>query len=365
MRRTALVLVSLLLFTSNTYAKEVWLSVVGSVTGSSVFRTDTRIVNPSLTKDISIDAYFLVNGNQTNATPQKKTITVTKRQMLVLDDVVSALFNTSGLGAIRLVSADDFIATTRIYADKGSAGTLGQFVPGQDISAAKKSGAILQLRNSGPTFHTNIGAVNPNNAPATVVWRLYDKNNALVGSGKTETMPPMSVISPQTLAAYLNAGSADLSEAWVSYSSDQPILAYGTVSDDRTADPTLIPASEDSGAAQTVTPPTQAKVFDVTLHSFNITISPSPSSLKVGDQVTLHIHGNDTNHGFQLNSPTSKVIIEGFLVDPGTTVDRSFTVTEEGTFTYFCINNSCGTGHNSMFGTFSVGTTDDDPYRGY
>ena len=334
MRRMPLVLVSLLIFASNAYAKEVWLSVVGSVTGSSVFRTDTRILNPSTTKDISIDAYFLINGNQTNANPQKVTITVPKRQMRVLDDVVSALFNASGLGAIRLVSTDDFVTTTRIYADKGSVGTLGQFVPGLDISAAKKSGAILQLRNSGTTFHTNIGAVNPNNAAATVVWRLYDKNNALVGTGRTDTMPPMSVISPQTMASYFNAGSADLSESWVSYSSDQPIFAYGTVSDDRTADPTLIPASEDSGV-QTVTQPT-GKVFDVTLHSFSITFNPTPNALALGDVVNLHIHGNDTNHGFQITSPTGKVVVDGILVDPGTTVDRTFTVTEEGTFSYFC-----------------------------
>jgi plastocyanin len=364
MRRTALVLVSLLTFASNAFAKEVWLSVVGSVNGSSVFRTDTRILNPSTTKDISIDAYFFINGNQTNATPQKKTITVTKRQMLVLDDVVSALFTTSGLGAIRLVSDDDFIATTRIYADKGASGTLGQFVPGLDISFAKKTGAILQLRNSGPTFHTNIGAVNPTSATANIVWRLYDKNNALVGSGKNETMPPFSVISPQVMANYFNAGSADLSEAWVSFSSDQPIFAYGTVSDDRTADPTLIPASEDSGMAA-LTQPT-AKAFDVTLRTSTITFNPLPSNLKLGDTVLLHIHGNDTNHGFQLVSPTSKVVIEGFLVDPGTTADRTFTVTEEGTFSYFCINTSCSTGHNQMFGSFVVGKdTGDDPGHGY
>jgi plastocyanin len=363
MRRTALVLVSLLIFASNAFSKEVWLSVVGSVNGSSVFRTDTRILNPSGTKDISIDAYFFVNGNQANATPQKKTITVTKRQMLVLDDVVSALFTTSGLGAIRLVSDDNFIATTRIYADKGTSGTLGQFVPGLDITSAKKTGAILQLKNAGTTFHTNIGAVNPNNATANVTWLLYDKNNNVVGSGKTETMPPMSVISPQSMAAYLNAGSADLSESWVSFSSDQPIFAYGTVSDDRTADPTLIPASEDTGAP-TQTLPT-AKVYDVTLRTSSITFNPQPAGLKVGDVVLLHIHGNDTTHGFQLVSPTSAVLVEGFLVPPGTTADRTFTINEEGTFSYFCINSSCSPGHNTMFGSFGVGKIDDDPGHGY
>jgi plastocyanin len=363
MRRTALVLVSLLIFASNAFSKEVWLSVVGSVNGSSVFRTDTRILNPSATKDISIDAYFFVNGNQTNATPAKKTITVTKRQMVALDDVVSALFTTSGLGAIRLVSDDDFIATTRIYADKGSSGTLGQFVPGLDISSAKKNGAILQLKNLGTTFHTNVGAVNPNNATANVTWRVYDKNNNQVGSGKSETMPPMSVISPQPMAAYLNAGTADLSESWVSYTSDQPIFAYGTVSDDRTSDPTLIPASEDTGGAA-VTQPT-AKVFDVVLRTSTITFNPQPASLKVGDTVVLHIHGNDTTHGFQLNSPTNNVLVEGFLVPAGTSADRTFVINEEGTFTYFCINTSCSTGHNSMFGTFGVGKIDDDPGHGY
>jgi len=289
---------------------------------------------------------------------------VTKRQMLVLDDVVSFLFTTSGLGAIRLVSSDDFVATTRIYADKGSAGTLGQFVPGLDISSAMKSGAILQLRNSGTTFHTNIGAVNPNNVAANVVWYLYDRNNAPIGSGKAETMPPYSVISPQTIAAYFNSGTADLTEAWVSYTSDQPIFAYGTVSDDRTADPTLIPASADSGV-QTTQPQPSGKIFDVTLRTSSITFNPQPNGLVVGDVVTLHIHGNDTNHGFQLNSPTSKVLVPGQLIDPGTTIDRTFTVTETGTFSYFCTNTTCSPGHNGMYGTFKVGDDDDDPYRGY
>lgn len=363
MRRTALVLVSLLIFASNAFSKEVWLSVVGSVNGSSVFRTDTRIFNPSTTKDISIDAYFFVSGNQTNATPAKKTITVTKRQMLVLDDVVSALFTTSGLGAIRLVSDDDFIATTRIYADKGSSGTLGQFVPGLDISAAKKNGAILQLKNTVPTFHTNFGAVNPNNATANITWRLYDKNNNLVGSGTNETMPPFSVISPRPVAGFFNPGSADLSESWVSYTSDQPIFAYGTVSDDRTADPTLIPASEDTGAA-TQTLPT-AKVYDVTLRTSSITFNPTPAGLKLGDTVLLHIHGNDTTHGFQLNSPTNNVLVEGFTLAPGTSADRTFVINEEGVFSYFCIVTTCSPGHSSMFGTFGVGKVDDDPGHGY
>lgn len=362
MRRSIVVLVSLLIFASSAYAKDVWVSVVGSVVGSSVFRTDSRVFNPSPAKDITIDAYFMASGNHENQPAQKQTFTVTKRQMRALDDVVSTLFQGSGLGAILFTSNDDFEVTTRIYADKGAGGTLGQFVPGLQPGQAMTSGALLQLRNVTALFHTNIGAVNPSNTVVHVTWRLYDRNNAEVAS-RQETMPAYAVISPQPIASYFNPGTADLSEAWVSYTADHPIFAYGSVSDDRTADPTFIPATTDSGASQATQP--SGKTFDVTLRTSSITFNPQPNGLAVGDVVTLHIHGNDTNHGFQLNSPTLKVVVAGLQVDPGATVDRTFTVTETGTFSYFCTNTSCSPGHNAMYGTFKVGDDDDDPYRGY
>jgi len=139
--RFSLLLVSALLFTSSAFAKDVYLVIGGSV---GVFRTDLRIVNPSTTKDISIKAYLLPVGLVDNSGVQPKTITVTKRQMAVYNDVVTSLFNGTGLAAIRLTSDDDFIATQRIYATT-DAGTLGQFVPGLDASSAKTKGIVTQL----------------------------------------------------------------------------------------------------------------------------------------------------------------------------------------------------------------------------
>ena len=46
------------------FAKDVYLSIGGSV-GS--FRTDARIFNPSQTKDIQIQAYYLPVGNVDNS----------------------------------------------------------------------------------------------------------------------------------------------------------------------------------------------------------------------------------------------------------------------------------------------------------
>src|SRR5260221_9531114 len=97
-------------------AKEVWLSI-GGTTANGSFKTDARIFNPSTTKDIQIQAYYLPVGNADNSSVQPLApITVLKRQQVVYNDVVASLFHAGGLGAIRLKSDDDFVATQRIYA---------------------------------------------------------------------------------------------------------------------------------------------------------------------------------------------------------------------------------------------------------
>ena len=357
--RRLLSLSALLFIATAGFGKDVFLSIGGSVNN---FRTDTRIFNPSSTKDIQIQATLLPIGNVDNSTRSSITITIPKRQMVDYDDVVASLFNASGLGAIRLSSPDDFVATQRIYATTSAttcqaAGTLGQFVPGLQTSDAAKQGVLLQLKSSS-AFRTNIGAVNPNSVTANVTWRLYDKSNNIAAT-KNETMPPLAVIAPSNIATYLG-GSADLSDAWVGFVSDQPILAYASVIDNVTTDPTFIPMSVDSGTPAAQTAP---NTYNVTEQNFSITISPAPTDLKIGDQATFHITVRDSNHGFELTDPDGMVVIPSSIFSPGDVVDRTFTVHKNGTYSYFCTNMSCGTGHNSMKGSFDVGSSTDPQPR--
>jgi hypothetical protein len=255
MRLTPFAILTLLVVVDVASAKEIWLSI-GGTTPNGTFRTDARIFNPSATKDIQIQAYYLPVGNIDNSAVQPLSITIPKRQMAVYNDVVASLFHSGGLGAIRLTSADDFVATQRIYAvsSSGLIGTLGQFVGGVDSSSAKAKGVLIQLQVSGTsgqtgTFRTNVGAANPNATTANVTWRLHDKNNNLVGNPRVTVMPSYAVIGPSTLGGFADAlpAGADLSDAWLSYVSDQPIIAYGSVIDNGTSDPTYIPTSEDTG----------------------------------------------------------------------------------------------------------------------
>ena len=351
-------------------AKDVYLSISGTVGN---FRTDTRIFNPSFTKDITVNAAFLEAGtldtHPDNNGVTGKDITIPKRTMVMYDDVLASLFGITGkLGAIRLVSPDDFAATQRIYANE-STGTLGQFVPGLSVGEARSKGVLLQMKVNGArgtrgTFRTNVGFVNPANANTSVTLRLYGKNNALVGAERIITLKPYGVISPSAVNGYFDVGTADISDSWMSYEATNPIFAYASILDNGTEDPTFIPAAEDTGVA----PPAQPtlKTFNVTLADGDISISPSLAGLKVDENVVFRVNTAQGTHGFTLIGPDGETLIPSFFLGvPNGTVEKPFRLKKEGTHTYFCTNSACGIGHGQMVGTFVVGQASEPPGRGY
>jgi plastocyanin len=364
----------MLLFIANiASAKEVWLSIGGTTAGGT-FRTDARIFNPSTTKDIQVQAYYLpVGGTDNSAVQPLAPITVLKRQQLVYNDVVTSLFHSSGLGAIRLKSDDDFVATQKIYAVTPDGGTLGQFVASVEASSAKAKGVLIQLQNNGSngqshTFRTNVGAVNPNATAATVTWRLYDKNDVLVGAAKTIVMPPYAVIAPSGLAGFADGGSgADLSDAWLSYTSDQPIVAYGSVIDNGTTDPTYIPAAEDTGVPVVQPPAVTGNVFTVTTRTSSITISPAITQgvLKPGDTVTFRVSGHDTTHGFRVVDPDGIILLDLTVTPDVAVIEKTITVATEGLYLYYCTITTCSPGHLNMLGNFPVGNAANHQPPGY
>ena len=373
MRLRFTILCALVLLAAPLLAEDAYLSIGGS-TGPSTnaFHTDMRIFNPSYTKDIQVTAYLLaVGADNTNATTQ--VITVGKRQQKVFNDVLQAIFAVGGLGGLRLKSDDDFVATQRIYFLAADNSTTGQYIGGLDAAGAKRKGLLIQLRNNGGagqvgTFRTNIGAVNPNATAAHVTWKLFDKNNNLVGQAHAETLLPYGVKGPTSLGAFADAcpspagaciapGAADLSDAWVSYESDQPLFAYSSIVDNFTADGTLIPAYEDTGIQQQQPSDNATATFDVTLQQGKITITPAPEGLDPGTVAKFRIHSVDLEHGFRLQDPNAKGLTTDRTYKPSDgVIEQIITLKLQGTYAYYCTNTTCSPQHNSMYGTFVIGT---------
>lgn len=337
MRRLACVVAICLFVALPLAAKDVYLGIAGSV---GVFQTDARILNPSGDKDITVIATFIpVQGN--TAGGATVSVNIPKRQMRVLDDIVTTLFSKSGLGAIKLSSPDDFVATSRIYAASAN-GTLGQFVQGVDGTKALLKGVVIQLKSNGTgpgTFRTNLGFVNVGTGNASITLRLHDRNGA-VASTQTIELPAGAALSPVN---YFANAQGDYTDGWASFESGQPLIAYGSVVDNGTTDPTFVPAVEDSGSEVAGG---GTKIVNVSARQW--AFSPETIRVKVGDTVTLRISSEDVTHGFVL-SP----FVTTRTLAPGQTTEVTFEANQAGSFRFFC-TNFCGEGHTGMDGTFVV-----------
>jgi cytochrome c oxidase subunit II len=329
-------------------AAEAWLPIAGSV---GVFRTDARVFNPSFTADIEVVATFLPDGNVSNLGRSGVTITVPKRSMRVFDDVVEALFNASGLGAIRFVSNDDFSVTSRVYAQT-EGGTLGQFLIGHEPTKMGVSRGVLLHLKSNSAFRTNIGLTNLGTGTATVRVQLYDRDNQPAGQPNSIVLQPLGVVGPSNIIGgfFGNPGAADLTDAWAYVSTadeNQRVLAYGSVIDNATTDPLYIPVIVDTAVQPP--PPQVTRTFEIDARQFQFDIRPGGAlQAQVGDRVILRLRSLDVTHGFSLPPFVPDMALGANVVEV------SFDATHAGSFFYFCTFPTCGAGHNEMTGTMTI-----------
>lgn len=336
MRLKPMLLVSLLFCAGTLSAAERWIPIAGTVGN---FRTDSRVFNPSFEKDIQVQATLVRVGDGTQKVGPI-TFTVKKREMKAFDDVVASLFTTDGLGAIVLRSDDDFLATSRIYATVAT-GTLGQFSVAGTPAEAQSKGVLIQLE-SGTAFRTNVGAVNPSStATASVTWKLFDRNNAQIATA-TRTMEPNAVLGPSNITGLFTIpAGADVTDAYVSFTSSAPIFAYGSVVDNGTTDQTFVPSLGDTGVEP---PPPPQKILTITARNFNFDVQQS-APIKAGDEVIVRVTSTEGSHGLTMSGPAFDTLVS--IPEIRGTIERTVKFNSAGRYFLVC-TLFCGEGHGSM-----------------
>jgi len=349
-RRLLISLLLLSTFALSASAKELWVPIAGNAQGGNFFRTDLRILNPSNSKDITVSATYLpTDRDNTSATSVQ--VTVPKRQMLAFGNVVNALFSTGGFGAIRFVSADDFVVTSRTFADNpcSSGGIFGQFIPAlEPATEALSKGVVLQLSTSSDAtqgFRSNVGFANANATTATVTLVLYGNANEILKTATLDIAPFGARIL--SLPAIFSIPDLNAVNEWVSFSSTLPVLGYGSVVDNKSADQIFITAAPDTGVAA---PAPQTVTVDV---GPSLTFTPSQVTINLGDTVKWVFHG------FHTTTSDSRTGVE--IWDSGTLSSGSFshTFNNSGTFKYYCTLHSSpgGSGMNGSVIVRSSGFT--------
>lgn len=239
-----------------TPANEYDIAVAGRVTNGlgQTFVTDVRIFNPSYTNSATaLIEYFPAKIGPNASAANSIVVNVPSRGTALLDDVTgTAHLNSSGtIGALRVSSATPLAVTSRVYLDRGAAGTLGQFVPAQPRSAALRRGVLPQLANRADLssgFRTNLGVYNPNLSDVTLRLELRDAAGALVG----QSTLIVGAQSQQQNAISVYFPGVDLANAnniTLSFDASAPVFVYAAVNDNVSGDSAFVPAQPDAGVA--------------------------------------------------------------------------------------------------------------------
>lgn len=171
--------------------------------------------------------------------------TVPARGTLAVDDVVTALGDSGAGGLFLLAEADAAEAQWPLFhaaSRTSTANQLGDGTYGQGISAVRGSDQPVRVAPGavvGSELRTNAGALNISDRSLTLQVRVLDGNGLEVASASW-TLPPFA--HHQVSLTAMGVASLDHGTVVVSCQDQQPWVAYISVIDEATGDPTYVRA---------------------------------------------------------------------------------------------------------------------------
>jgi hypothetical protein len=271
------------------------------------WKTDLRLVNPDATRPVGARVYYLPAGSDNSALGTSFTLDVPANGQVALTDVVASRFNvSSGTGALLVDAASPLIVTSRTYNDTGSA-TFGQFVPGVETEKATGETTHIVYLAKSDEYRSNLGFAGTTAAAGNVTITLYDANSNRLGSG---TFPITPYGQSQVNDIFGAVGAAPAAAARAQITATVPVVAYGSIIDNRTGDPIAIIAQKVSEAARELTIPAVAhangannsvwrsdiRLFNPDEESANVTLTYYPNNgaaiphvITIGGRQTLSL----------------------------------------------------------------------------
>lgn len=234
-------------------AQEVDIPVAGHVTNGigQTFISDVRIFNPSFDTATTALVEFFPASTTANANASASlAVNLPARGTAVLNDVAGTTgLNVTGVGAIRISSVANIIATSRIFVNT-TGGSFGQFVPAFSRANALRRGVIPQVSNTPAAtgFRANLGLFNPNPSTVTVRLEARDAAGAVVASnvvtlnGLTQQQNAIGVYFP-------GVDVSNLANLTISFDASSGVFAYVSEVDNSSGDSFLISAQPDPGVA--------------------------------------------------------------------------------------------------------------------
>jgi PKD repeat protein len=223
-----------------------WVPVVSRTNGAnaSVWRSDLGLLGADPAGS-AVELRFHASGSSAT-----RAVTVAPDAMVNLVDVVQWLDSSfSGSGALEICSDGELVVDSRTYNVLASdqncfpGGTFGQHLAG-DLSSAGlamgESARLGQLRESS-AFRTNLGFVNTGTEPATIEVSLLDATGAELTTYELVLESERWRADNRPFFERADRDDLDAASAKVTVLAGSGVVAYASVIDNLTNDPTTVP----------------------------------------------------------------------------------------------------------------------------
>jgi hypothetical protein len=320
-------------------------SVFRSGLNAAQFQTDVRIQNLG---NLAVTVTATLYDQATKTTFPAQPFVVAARSQASFDNVLQSLFGRTlgngSFGPIRFESTGPIVVSASVNNVNacGNGATSGQWLPGLDASQALTAGAVAQLAvsaNGATGYRTNLVAMNPGSAPATVTVKVRGGSGTLLSTGTLGPLAPNGFLQVALDSGSTFPGVAGRTDTnlWVEFTSDHPVLVFASVINNASGDPFAVVATADP--ANVVPPVSSAwdgswrgNTAEVRTVSFDI----------VGGRVVKVIYG-----GYAAGN--GNCIFDTFLtITPGSVIDAN------GSFTF---SQPAGTGSYGVTGTATLNST--------
>jgi len=355
-----------LALTAAVHAETIVVPAAASVRGIAPFFSDVRAFNTSYTAPLTVIAQYRCFIGSCSSAAQ--TFTLAPRESRAFDDVCVSLFSSpDSAGSIELThsGADGALVVSSRLFSTAPVPTVGMFVPGLTLSAARPVTVLTSIRNggSGAGFRTNVGVYNPGEESVTPRISIYDGGTLVGTASLPASLPPHSGGQINDVFTAAGAGARATANAVIVVDSggSSALFSYAAVIDNATTDPIFVVGVPDAQA------PSGPQEIVISVKAWDF--SPggpvsSPLRLSVGTTYRLVFRDVDLpetpnpRHGFtgisELGLPETHDIFAGHdFVIPSFT-PQPF---QRGTYAFGCTETECGGDpeqHNGMIGLLIV-----------
>ncbi len=202
---------------------------------NSIWRTDLGLLNlgPGTT-----DATVIFHSS--GQSDVEMTVALASGEQQLLDDIVGRL-GAEGSGSLEITATQPILVSSRTY-NQGAEGSFGQYLDGIDDGGTIAAGTrvwLTQLQQN-DDFRTNIGLYNTGDIQALIRVHLHDGNGSLLSTAERNIAAGKRIQLQEPFDHV--AGRTDITSGYavVEVAGGNGVIAYASVVDNRTNDPTTV-----------------------------------------------------------------------------------------------------------------------------